>query len=60
MSVSVQIRKLRGTKSQKEFAEKIGVTQGYVSEMESGKKEPSKKLIRKLSELYGVSKGDFI
>jgi len=41
--------------TQKDVAEKIGITQAMYSYIENGKKMPSKKTAKKIEELFGVS-----
>ena len=41
--------------SQEEFAQKIGVAQGAVSQWESGKRTPSLEAVLKMSDILGVS-----
>ena len=55
MSANQRIRKLRGLTSLKDFAEKLGVTSGAVSNIESGGKNLSIKMAKKISALYNVS-----
>ncbi len=43
--------------TQKEFAESIETTQGYIAEIENEKREPSKNILRKISEVYKVDIG---
>ena len=41
--------------TQKDVAEKIGITQAMYSYIENGKKMPSKNVAKKIEELFGVS-----
>jgi putative transcriptional regulator len=41
--------------TQKDVAEKIGVTQAMYSMIENGKRKPSKNVAKKIEELFGVS-----
>lgn len=50
------IRSLLGL-NQREFSKKLNIKQSYYSEMESGKKPVSKKVLKKLTEDVGVSEG---
>jgi putative transcriptional regulator len=54
MSRIKKIRILLGM-TQKEVAEKIGITQAMYSYIENGKKMPSKKTAKKIEELFGIS-----
>jgi transcriptional regulator with XRE-family HTH domain len=55
-SVGRRIRELRGfDMNQEEFAEGIGVSQGYVSSMERGEKEIGIEILLKISHKYGRS-----
>jgi len=49
-----QFRKEKGL-SQRKFAEPMGYSHIYISDIERGKLPPSGKLLRKLSEIYGLS-----
>lgn len=55
--VPERIRQLRRTKglSQKEFADSLGIVQGYLSCIERGKKNPSQTLLVALCHVYGVT-----
>lgn len=44
---------------QKEFAEALGYSQGYVAEIEKGKREPSRDFLKKLNSVFGLST-DFV
>jgi len=57
--VAARIRNLRGSSSQKKFAERYGVTQGLISQIEKAIIDPSLRLLLLLSFDYGVSV-DFI
>jgi transcriptional regulator with XRE-family HTH domain len=55
-SVGRRIRELRGfDMNQEEFAQRIGVSQGYVSSMERGEKEVGIEILLKISREYGKS-----
>lgn len=41
--------------TQKDVAEKIGITQAMYSYIENGKRKPSKKVAKKIEEVFGVS-----
>jgi phage repressor protein C with HTH and peptisase S24 domain len=48
------IRKLLGL-TQKEFAQQIGITQGFLTNVEKGRYQPSEKVLRLISQTFGVS-----
>lgn len=48
------IRKIRGNIRQKDFAESIGISQNHLSNLETGRREPTISLILLLVEKYGV------
>jgi transcriptional regulator with XRE-family HTH domain len=55
-SVGRRIRELRGfDMNQEEFAQRIGVSQGYVSSIERGEKEVGIEILLKISREYGKS-----
>jgi transcriptional regulator with XRE-family HTH domain len=55
-SVGRRIRELRGfDMNQEQFAQRIGVSQGYVSSMERGEKEVGIEILLKISREYGRS-----
>jgi transcriptional regulator with XRE-family HTH domain len=55
-SVGRRIRELRGfDMNQEEFAQRIGVSQGYVSSIERGEKEVGIEILLKISREYGRS-----
>jgi transcriptional regulator with XRE-family HTH domain len=58
ISVSQRIKQLRMARglTQKEFADSLGIVQGYLSGIERGKKIPSYTLLMALCYVYGVSK----
>jgi len=54
MNIGKSIIKLRVNKlnqSQRFFADQIGITQSYLSQIENGKKQPSTDLLQKIAEL---------
>jgi transcriptional regulator with XRE-family HTH domain len=53
-----EFRKKKGL-TQEEFAQKLGYTQGFLAEIEKGKKDPSREFLKKLKEVFGVS-SDYI
>jgi transcriptional regulator with XRE-family HTH domain len=55
-SVGRRIRELRGfDMSQDEFAQRIGVSQGYLSSMERGEKEIGAQILLRISREFGKS-----
>ena len=54
-NLAKRIRLLRGTISQREFADRLNTHQTFISEMEKGKSRPSVDVAFALSELCGVS-----
>lgn len=59
ITLSGRIRQLRQAKglSQKEFADSLGIVQGYLSCIERGKKIPSQTLLMALCHVCGVTEG---
>ncbi len=55
MSVNQRVRELRGLLSVKDFAEKLEVSPQLVSSVETGSKNLSIKMAKKLAALYNVS-----
>jgi len=57
MSVGERIRKLRKSLglNQQEFAKRIGIARGYLSELESGKKPAPDRILKLISHTFGVS-----
>ena len=57
MKLGATIRKLRENKGfqQEGFAERIDVTQPYLSQIENGHREPSVSLLQRISEVLDVS-----
>lgn len=57
MELGTNVRKLRKEKTfdQEEFAERIGVTQPYLSQIENGHREPSVSLLHRISEELDIS-----
>jgi transcriptional regulator with XRE-family HTH domain len=49
-----QIRKVEYDMSQKEFAEKLGISQNFLSYLESGQRRPSLKMVIKFSKILNV------
>ena len=58
MTVNERIREIRHTlnKSQREFAKAVYVSNGYLSEIETGNKEVKERLIHLISSAFSVSK----
>ena len=58
MTVNERIKEVRCTldKSQREFAKKIYVSYGYLSEIETGHKEVKDRLIHLISDAFSVNK----
>jgi hypothetical protein len=55
-SVGQRIRELRGFRmTQKEFAKRIGITQGHFSHIERGEKEIGALILLKISREFGKS-----
>ena len=55
-SVGLRIRELRGFQmSQKEFAKRIGVSQGHFSYIERGEKEIGAEILLRISREFGKS-----
>lgn len=55
-SVGRRIRELRGfDTNQKDFANSIGVSQGYLSSIERGEKEVGAEILLKIANRYGIS-----
>jgi transcriptional regulator with XRE-family HTH domain len=56
MAVGSVIKKIRKNKgfSQGEFAEACGVTQAYLSQIESGKRRPGQELVNKAGEILKI------
>jgi transcriptional regulator with XRE-family HTH domain len=61
--IGTVIRKLREQRqvSQRDLAEKVGVTQAYVAQLESGrKKNPSLEVLNRLAKALGVPVGELL
>lgn len=56
MQLGIKVRKLREEAgySQSELAEKVGVTQGFISHIELGIREPGLPTLRKIAAVLGV------
>jgi transcriptional regulator with XRE-family HTH domain len=61
MKPGKRIRELRKEKgfTQGEFGDSLGYSDGFISQIEAGLREPSRKFLKKLKEVYGVS-SDYI
>lgn len=61
-AIGKNIRKCRRDRgfTQKEIAEKLGVTPDYVSKVENAQKHPSLKLLDRLAILYDMEMSEFI
>lgn len=51
----VQLLRLHESLTQKEFASKLGITQGMLSYYEAGKSKPTIEMIEKIADLFDVS-----
>jgi transcriptional regulator with XRE-family HTH domain len=59
-NVGALVRQIRGELTQNEFARRLNVNQSIISEIEANKKEPGKKLAKRLAEYSGKPMEDFI
>ena len=55
----INLRKLRGDITQKEFSGKLGINQAYLSKIERGKSIPKDNLVRKFCERLGIDSLQF-
>ncbi|PGB04329.1 helix-turn-helix domain-containing protein [Bacillus toyonensis] len=55
--LSIRIKELRKERkwSQRELGEKVDVSESFVSKVESGKKQPSREVTAKFSEVFNVT-----
>ena len=53
-----RLRKLRGTRTQKEIGNAVGVNPNTISMYESGERTPSDKVKIKLAQIFGVTVGN--
>lgn len=53
--IAARIRRLRGEKTQNEVARKLHITQSYLSEIERGKKTPSKALLLDIAQTFDTT-----
>ena len=58
--IAVNVRRLRGTKSQLAVAARAGLTQAAISNYESGKRTPTLMAVLKLADAYGVPLDDIL
>lgn len=54
-AVGARVRALRGSVMQDEFAPKVGISQGQLSKIESGKMAPTLDMLVKLANRFGKS-----
>lgn len=61
MEPGERIREFREKKGidQKDFAEMLGFSRGYISQIENGIRKPSREFLKKLNEVFGIS-SDYI
>jgi transcriptional regulator with XRE-family HTH domain len=52
--ILVSLRESRGLQAQ-QVAERVGVSNGYISLIEQGKRQPSREVLKSLARFYGVS-----
>ena len=53
--IGARVRALRGRTRQEEFAPKVGISQGQLSKIESGRIAPTLELVVKLANRFGRS-----
>jgi len=51
----VNLKKMRGDKTQQDVAKKLSITTSHYGFIENGTRTPSLKLAKKISDLYGKS-----
>lgn len=56
----LKFQRLKSGLSQRQVGTKLGITKSYLSKMENQHRQPTDKLFRELSELYGVEILDLI
>jgi transcriptional regulator with XRE-family HTH domain len=56
-ALAEKIKKLRLARgyTQRAFAEELGISAGYLSQIEMGLRQPSRELLRKMADAYGAS-----
>jgi transcriptional regulator with XRE-family HTH domain len=59
-NVGALVRQVRGELTQNEFARRLNVRQSIISEIEANKKEPGKRLAKRLAEYAGKPMEEFI
>jgi len=59
LGTAIKLIRTSGGLKQKDVAEKLGVTANYISLVESGSREPSVSLLKKLATILGVPVGLF-
>lgn len=53
--LSIYLKKLRGEMSIRQVAEKTGISNAYLSQLESGKRDnPHPEILKKLAKFYGI------
>ncbi len=65
MSIKIfnqKLKEIRRAKNltQQEIADKIGINQGYVVQIEQGIRNPSIRIVSKLEHILGLNNGDLI
>lgn len=62
MDISKKIKAVRVNKhmTQQKFADQLGVTRGYITNVESGKAKPTQLMINCISSMYGIDKNWFL
>lgn len=60
MSLNLQLKKLRGDRSQKEIADALGINQPTYNRYERGDREPDIATIIRISEYYNVSTDELL
>jgi len=57
MNIGIGVKTVRTKKgfNQKQFCEKVGITQSYLSLIESNKKTPSTEVLERIAEAVGVT-----
>lgn len=54
-TIASRIREVRGDQTQKEFAERLGMSQQYISALESDKETPNYSFLSSLTKRYKIS-----
>lgn len=55
LEIGPLLRRLRGTRSLKEVCRQTGISDPYLSNIETGSRKPGPRVLRKLATFYGVS-----